>query len=403
MAIVDWKEIWEGRSGELDQIRAVRRYERVFRIVTDSTYDGPTLLLLNAEFLGLLAPYLDAGGLIDPGAILRNVRVTQPEQDNPFVWLLTYEYSSEPLDVQQRGAGGQGDGSGAGGGDPNAPSGEGIQNPLARPPIFTMDIAKFQRVVDRDVFGTAITNSAGAPFSPLPEVDDSRLVLTMERNEDEPDWLELLLYQDAVNADFFLGFAPGTAKVNIKASAQFENNVYYWKMTYTFEFRNVVAIAGVIYSGWDLHLLDQGYTILDKNGRPQLLLDLQGNPLSEPVLLDGSGHQATLNQGVVGVTVTNGGLGYGGALGPPIVTFSGGGGSGAAATAQINQATGSVSSVFVTNPGSGYSSAPTVAINGTIIKPATAVATLGFVPVFRHFRPYNWLPFAVFGLPNTIT
>jgi hypothetical protein len=60
---------------------------------------------------------------------------------------------------------------------------------------------------------------------------------------------------------------------------------------------------------------------------------------------------------VSSVTVTNGGTGY---VAEPSVTFSGGGGSGAAATARVSG--GAVTGITVTNGGSGYITAPSVNI-----------------------------------------
>ena len=62
---------------------------------------------------------------------------------------------------------------------------------------------------------------------------------------------------------------------------------------------------------------------------------------------------------VAGVQMTAGGSGYTGA---PSVSFTGGGGSGAAGTAVI--AGGAVTGVVITNPGIGYTSAPTVTFTG---------------------------------------
>lgn len=75
---------------------------------------------------------------------------------------------------------------------------------------------------------------------------------------------------------------------------------------------------------------------------------------------------------VTGVTVTSGGASY---EGVPTVSFSGGGGSGAAARAVMNGAV--VSSVTVTEPGEGYSTAPTVAFTGGGGANATATAQIG--------------------------
>ena len=400
--IVDWQEIADERSGELDQLRAIRHYTRCFRIITDSTLDGPETILLNSEFLGLLTIYLEANGAADPGAILRTVRVSQPHgSDNPFVWILTYEYSSEPLDPQQRG-GANNTNTDPDGNDDDSPPGQGVQDPLARPPIFSIEPSKFQRVMDADATGASVTNSAGMPFSPQPEADETRLVLTMERNEDEPDWPVFLAYQDAVNSDVFMGFPPGTAKVNIRAQSMFENNLYYWKMTYVFELRNVVMIQGTLFSGWDKHIQDRGFSQLGTNNLPEAIRDSNGTPVSEPVLLDGTGHAAASALGVVSVKVLTGGAGY-----PAIntVTFSGGGGAGAAGVAVVN-GVGAVSAVIVTSSGVGYTSAPTATVTsaGGGGAGATVSVQLGPAAVYRHYRPYNWLPFAeAFCFPTEIS
>ncbi len=67
----------------------------------------------------------------------------------------------------------------------------------------------------------------------------------------------------------------------------------------------------------------------------------------------------TTNKPVVGVTVVSGGNGYTSA---PGVTLSGGGGTGATATANV--ANGRITGFTVTNGGSGYGSAPSVTLTG---------------------------------------
>ena len=71
---------------------------------------------------------------------------------------------------------------------------------------------------------------------------------------------------------------------------------------------------------------------------------------------------ATIDSGAVNaITVTDGGEYYKSAL-PPTVTITGGGGSGATATATVSAA-GIVTGITITSGGSGYTSAPTVAID----------------------------------------
>jgi hypothetical protein len=77
-----------------------------------------------------------------------------------------------------------------------------------------------------------------------------------------------------------------------------------------------------------------------------------------------------VNGFVVGATITSGGNGY---TNNPVVTITGGGGSGAKATAfQVN---GVVTSISITNPGSGYTSAPSITIAPPPFPPKKATAT----------------------------
>lgn len=75
---------------------------------------------------------------------------------------------------------------------------------------------------------------------------------------------------------------------------------------------------------------------------------------------------------VTSVSVTSGGSGYTSA---PTVTFTGGGGLGAAGTATVDN--GAVTGVTLTNHGSGYTSAPTVGFTGGGGSNATATAAIG--------------------------
>ena len=64
--------------------------------------------------------------------------------------------------------------------------------------------------------------------------------------------------------------------------------------------------------------------------------------------------------GVIAISPTTAGSGYS-STNPPAVTFSGGGGRGAAATAIVGPG-GAITGFIITNPGTGYTSAPTVGI-----------------------------------------
>ncbi len=89
------------------------------------------------------------------------------------------------------------------------------------------------------------------------------------------------------------------------------------------------------------------------------------------VVSGGSGASATATFSVTSLTLSTSGAGYTSA---PTVTISGGGGTGAAATAIFGSP---VSSITVSNGGSGYTSTPTVTLTGGGGSGATATAVRG--------------------------
>ena len=84
-----------------------------------------------------------------------------------------------------------------------------------------------------------------------------------------------------------------------------------------------------------------------------------------------------INGFVVGTTITDGGAGYTTA---PIITISGGGGTGARAVATVEG--GVVTSITILNPGNGYTSTPTLAIASPPFPPRQATGT---TEVFNGF------------------
>jgi Bacterial cadherin-like domain len=98
----------------------------------------------------------------------------------------------------------------------------------------------------------------------------------------------------------------------------------------------------------------------------------------------GAAASATLSFGVSGVTVNNGGTGYSAS---PTVTLSGGGGSGASATATVS---GGVITGITVTAGSGYTSTPTVTINdptGTGAGATAALSTTGSIATVTLTNP----------------
>jgi hypothetical protein len=101
---------------------------------------------------------------------------------------------------------------------------------------------------------------------------------------------------------------------------------------------------------------------------------------------------------VAGLIITNGGSGYaGGDVGRPI-SFTGGGGSGAAAIISGVNGGGAVTNTLITNPGSGYTSAPAVTFSAPLGGGTTATGTSAIGPCSVPALPSTFLVSSVVAL-----
>jgi hypothetical protein len=253
--IISVREVSSGRTGTVNE-KGERSYTRTFQVITDSALDGP-LYVRQAPGIPVRGSIYATDTEIDPGARVKSI--TPSQSDNPKVWEVRVEYSSTTEDEQE--------------------------NPLERAPEISWSAAPYTRVAWKDNNGKAIVNSAGQYFDPPLEVDDSRPVLTITRNEASFNPSLAIDYQDAVNSDAFLGFSPGQAKVAmIQASSATENDVFFWRVTYEFAFRR---------EGWALSVLDQGrYEKVSGKPVPIKEYDTAGNAIpgshvTDPVPLSG--------------------------------------------------------------------------------------------------------------------
>mgnify|MGYP001568739765 CR=1 FL=1 len=263
MAVTDVKRFWSG-GGAVDE-RLQRRYTVKYRAQTDSSIDGPFTVLTDSRLPLIGDPYFDQNGRADVGARCI-LKTPEQEGDEATQWIVTCEYSTKTRDpIEQK------------------------ENPLLRPPDIFWDTAKFTKTkikatfagVGGDQDNVAIMNSSEEPFDPV-EVDDSRRVLVIERNELTFDSDLADTYQDVINAFVFARRPPKTAKVSsITARHQFENGIGYWRVIYTIEFRR---------EGWDQEYRDEGYSEIDTVAKTRtLILDSTSTPVSKPVPLNGAG------------------------------------------------------------------------------------------------------------------
>lgn len=284
MPVIEIEETFDGRGlqVELRKVgkfpREVRTYVRTWKARTDSPYDTQLQVLLFPDLPRLFSPYFGLDDYVDLGAFCRGLKADQ-DQDDPFLWKIQADYSSDLSDMAEMMS--AGDPKGLGGKTTGGPGSGGFENPLLRPPKITFGFAKYQKVIVKDLNDVPCTNSAGQPFDPPVEIDDSRPVLTVVKNVPAFDFSVAVAYQDAVSTDPFFGSPAGTAKIDsLSAEFAFENGLAYWVQTAVVHFRR---------EGWKLKLLDAGYMKKDASGNLVTITDKYGHPFSAPTLLDGAG------------------------------------------------------------------------------------------------------------------
>ena len=135
------------------------------------------------------------------------------------------------------------------------------------------------------------------------------------------------------------------------------------------------ALALVNFNGGKLVARTSGNLFGTGTSRPDVV-----NLYAGGATIDTSNHNCTAfaslsapaGSGVTSIGVTP----RGGYIGPPMVTITGGGGTGATAVAQFDSASGSVTGIQVTSPGFGYTSTPTVKLSGGGTNVQTTVGTV---------------------------
>lgn len=186
------------------------------------------------------------------------------------------------------------------------------ENPLDDPAKTEWSTETFSIVVHEDMNGNAIVNSAGDPFDPAAEKDDSRWVSITRKNvaNSVPAWI--FAYQDAVNSDTYTidgkPISAGEAKISAihLSESQERNGTLYRVLTVTIHYRGEGDDAGSSGYGsgsgadevepWDLSILDAGMREIVAGSAGGGLRNItntgtdgDGEPVTAPVPLDGDG------------------------------------------------------------------------------------------------------------------
>ena len=247
----------------------VRTYRLTYQVLTDSVNDGP-IAVLAASGLPRIGDTFGFGNSSDFGAYCKRRTARQPDETG-LKWQVEVEWAS----------------------DSKPPTETPPENPLDELPKYSLGFVRETAPLEKDGSGSAIVNSAGVPFNPPIEVEVSRPVLKVQRNE-PPDFITLaaraIEYQDAVNSDTFYGAVAGKARMmSIEVSTEFKRNgVSYCVVSYEIQFNTL---------GWSTQAISRGvvekFDTVGGSYGWRLIRGSDGLPVKEPVLLDSSGAKAS--------------------------------------------------------------------------------------------------------------
>lgn len=313
--ILDVIEVYDGRGAERSA-DGVRRQYRKFHVKTVSGLTDSNVVLnagnTEATQGGPRVPRMYEHYQAPDGSYDFTLRVDDlkavPNKAHDL-WEVTARYATK-LRRDAGSAGGLGSGGGTppppgGGGEPapipgldipwaggagGGPDGQGgtlslQDNPLLRPPEISFYAVKRRIVADKQMAGLdegkAIKNSAGAPFDPPLEREETALGLTITRNQAAFLAGTIRTYIDTVNLGSWRGQQPRTCRmVDIQAQQAIEGATFFWRVTYKIE----IAPAG---KTWVKEVLDQGTYYL-ASGKKVSFIDDRGRHVGKG-LLNGSG------------------------------------------------------------------------------------------------------------------
>lgn len=254
MAVTYVGELSEGRRAQND--RGIRTYTRVFRLTTSSQSDNAFTVGSNGSLPVIGNTFPSDGNAYCTNLDVQCIRGWR-------IWDVTATYSTER-----------------------------VLNtvPTSDPTYITWDTEQFQKPATQDKDGKGVVNSAGDPFIPAEQMDDSRRIVTVQKNlANVPTWI--LSYQDAVNSDTFTidgrSIAIGEAKMQRVSVGppEIRNGT---------TFRQVTFVIALRRDGWAYKILDQGFNEKDPaDTTKRKAIYINGQLPSSPVLLDGTGKAQT--------------------------------------------------------------------------------------------------------------
>jgi len=267
MPVIDVKESWEGLEADIGREDAWA--QRQFTVQFD-TADDP----LARPFLAVEA---NVGDVRIPNVWERHplknwlfVRNKTPRKLGPLLFEVTVNYTTHSFLGKDQ-------------------SFEPTADPLSQPWDIEWGFAMSNEPIDRDIYEKPITNSAGEPFDPPITRDFADLILRIHRNQAAFNTAAAFIYKDAINSDWFWGFAPKMVRcIDFSGRSARAADLFYWQVNYEFQIRR---------DGWKLKVFDAGYRQWNEAGTDYVnIQDEEGNPVAQPWPLNANGRKLTAQQ-----------------------------------------------------------------------------------------------------------
>ena len=272
MTVTLFDEIHQNRQGSSEGL-AKTTSSRSWRVVTNNRYDDDVFVIRYGLSSNLL-PQLYSPHPSWQALTARKVTASN-QADSPHHFLVTVEYSSAPLDKEDKDK-------------------EDNPDPTTRPAVINWSTKLYRESVEKDVNGDAILNSAGDYFDPPIERDRSNWTCVVRKNmANPPTWL--LDYNNCpINSSSFVvdGVQVQAERARLSmidiGEKQVENDVNFRTVTITLEFKK---------EGWKASILDQGLKEIGAGpataggGQPALApITIDGKSITSPMLLSDGRH-----------------------------------------------------------------------------------------------------------------
>lgn len=265
-------------------------YTVQYKVIADAA-TGPEEVRQHGQLPDRFSTYsINNGGVIESNAfaVFQGLSVRfKSVEDSRRLFIATAKFSDKPDEGQKK--------------DPDQPPGD----PLDEPPEISTHSQKDKKPILLALDGEMIASSAGEPYDPVQEIDDTHYLLRIVKNFPDIDLAFNASYRDAINSDIFFGCAPETVKVETPGTFErlWAGNTKYYRVTWEFSLLSGEDISGAgpvaIIDDWRLKLYDYGmYKLVGTapNQKRVTIKGLDGADLSAPTLLDNAGAVLAIGQ-----------------------------------------------------------------------------------------------------------